>query len=173
MDPKELLVIRTILEMFRLAMDREIVEIVEPTADGVILNVGAGNKWIRGAIPLDWPQWDADTMPIPYLDESVRAIHCYHFLEHCTHPIQVLREFQRVLKPGGVVYLCVPYYTSQMSAQDLDHKHVFCEETWRTLFQNPYYDKSKISWKFRIGLNVIIGIVGRNLALLTQLIKES
>jgi SAM-dependent methyltransferase len=31
-----------------------------------------------------------------------------HFLEHCADPIGALHTFQRVLKPGGILYLVIP-----------------------------------------------------------------
>ena len=135
------------------------------------LNLGAGNKKILHATPLDYPDWNADTDHIPYTDGSVSQIHAYHFLEHCKHPVKVLQECQRVLNPGGHMNICVPYYSAAIASQDLDHKHFFTEETWKTLFSNQYYNKNKIEWKFKIGFNMICGIVERNLCLLTQLEK--
>ncbi len=157
-------------EFFKLAMDRDTCKIL-PNSKGIVLNLGAGNKLIPGAVALDYPLWDADNCHIPYPDDSINQIHAYHFLEHCKYPVEILKECQRVLKLGGHISICVPYYTSQMSAHDLDHKHQFCEETWKTLFSTPYYDKNKIEWKFKIGFNLICGIAERNMCLLTQLIK--
>ena len=157
---------------FKNAMDRNI-----PTLKffysihGIELNLGEGNKKIIHAIPLDYPDWNADTDEIPYADNSISQIHAYHFLEHCKYPIKVLQECQRVLRTGGHMNICVPYYSAAIASQDLDHKHFFTEETWKTLFKNQYYDKNKIEWKFKIGFNLICGIVERNLCLLTQLEK--
>jgi len=164
---------KDLLDLFELGMARNIKEVVpfNYREGSVNLNVGCGNKEIPNTIGIDYPEWDADKDPLPYEDDSVDVIFAFHFLEHCKHPIKVLQDFQRVLKIGGVVNIVVPYYTSQMQAHDLDHKHTFCEETWRNLFSNEFYDKNRVSWHFEIGTNVIIGIVERNLALVTQLIK--
>jgi len=151
-------------------MDRDIPDLWHIPA-GKQLNIGAGNKYIPGTVSLDYPDWDADHDLLPYEDESIAGIHAYHFLEHCQYPVRVLAEFQRVLMPGGVVNIVVPYYKSQMMAHDLDHKHAFCEDTWKILFRNPYYDKNQIEWKFEVGVNLIIGIVERNLCLMTQLLR--
>ena len=159
-----------IKNFFEIAMDRKLPNIESHA--GVSLNLGAGNKKIPGSISLDYPKWNADIDKLPYRDNSISEIHAYHFFEHCKYPVFILQECQRVLQKGGVVNICVPYYTSQMAAHDLDHKHQFCEETWKNLFSCPYYDKNKIEWKFKIGFNFICGIVERNLCLLTQLIKE-
>jgi predicted SAM-dependent methyltransferase len=162
----------TVQQLFSLGMKREVNDLVF-MPDGIQLNLGSGNHVIAGATSLDYPEWDADTMDIPFTADTVSGIHCYHFLEHCKEPVRVLQEMQRVLIPGGVVNIVVPYYTSQMMAHDLDHKHAFCEETWRNLFKNKFYDKNKIEWKFKINFNMIIGVVERNLCLMTQLIKEA
>lgn len=161
-------------EFVKLGLDRSIAEFYSSDhLDGDILNVGAGNKKINGTIPIDYPEWNADTDYLPFPAGSVKEIHCYHVLEHLHSPVRLLLDFQRVLVLGGVVNIVVPYYTSQMAAQDLDHKQRFCEETWRVLFSNPYYDKNKIDWKFRIHTNFIFGIVERNMALFTQIVKEA
>lgn len=160
-----------IQDLFKLGMDREIPELV-PMPVGFHINVGAGNKIIPGATAIDYPEWDADVQPIPCTDGDVTGIHAYHFLEHVKDPVKMLLEFQRVLAPGGVVNIVVPYYTSQMAAHDLDHKSVWTEETWRVLFGNPYYNKNKVDWQFTVGTNIIIGVVERNMCLMTQLIKE-
>lgn len=156
--------------LFKLGMDRTIKPLLD-FPDGIVLNLGAGNKLIEGSVALDYPEWDADSMPIPYQDGAVSGVHAYHFLEHCSDPVAVLIEVNRVLCKGGVCNIIVPYYKSQMAAHDFDHKKIFCEETWRVLFDNPYYNKNRIEWKFEIGTNIIIGVVERNLALMTQLVK--
>lgn len=156
---------------FALGMDRVIPHLLEQQPSTLCLNLGAGNKIVPGAIDLDYPDWDADKDPIPFEDGCISTIHAYHFLKHVADPVKVLQECQRVLRPGGVLNIVVPYYSSQMAAHDLDHKHAFCEDTWKILFSNPYYDKNKIDWQFRIHANFIMGIAERNLALFTQLVK--
>ena len=156
--------------LFKLGMDREI-PLLLPMPAGMHLNVGCGEKKIPNTIGLDLPERDADSDDIPWGDSMVTGIHAYHFLEHVKDPVKMLLEFQRVLLPGGVVNIVVPYYTSQMAAQDLDHKSVWTEETWRVLFDNPYYNKNKVEWQFTVGVNIIIGVVERNMCLMTQLIK--
>jgi len=45
---------------------------------------------------------------IPLPDQSQDAILCTEVLEHVTHPMEVLREFARLLKPGGKLLLTTP-----------------------------------------------------------------
>jgi len=160
--------IESVEDLFHVAMDRVIPDLIYRNIySKMVLNVGAGNKLIRGAVSLDLPEWNAETMLIPYKDETVSLIHCYHFLEHIQNLTFVLREFERILISGGVVNICVPYYLSGMAFRDQDHKRYFTEETWKTLFDNKYYDKMKEGrpWKFKIGIEE------RAMCLLTQLIK--
>ena len=156
-------------------MARPIPDVIDYSKlDGVKLNLGCGNKIIPDTIGLDLPEWDGDKPKIPYSNGEVAVIHAYHFLEHLQDPIAMLAECQRVLKPGGLMNIVVPYYTSQMMAHDLTHRHAFCEETWRNTFKNTYYrlaGSPDEGWQFEVGLNIIIGIVERNLCLLTQLIR--
>ena len=163
--------IKDIQQLFQMGMDRTIPAMAE-IPEGLCLNIGAGNKVFPEYHPLDLPDWDADTMAIPFEDESVAHIIAFHFLEHCREPVRLLQEFQRVLVPGGVATIVVPYYSSAIAAQDLDHKHSFTEETWKTLFKNQYYDKNRVDWKFEVHLNIIIGIVERNVCLMSQLVKR-
>jgi SAM-dependent methyltransferase len=166
----------SIQDLFLVGMDRYMPFVYYPKNqdDYVQLNVGAGIKNILGTIPLDYPDWDAEVNPIPFPSNSVSVIHCYHVLEHINNLVGLLSEFQRVLIDGGVANILVPYAMSSMAFQDIDHKRFFTEESWEKLFNNPYYDmhRGRIDWKFEIHLNIIIGVVGHNLALVTQLIKK-
>jgi ubiquinone/menaquinone biosynthesis C-methylase UbiE len=158
-------------ELFKLGMARDVPQLV--TVEGRALNIGAGNKQIAGAEPLDWPEWDADKEIIPFPDGTFATIYAFHFLEHVQSPVSLLLEMQRVLIAGGVINICVPYYNSQLMAQDLDHKHSrFCEQTWKLLFRNQYYNKNRIEWRLEERFNLICGIVERNMCLLTQLVKK-
>ena len=159
-------------DFFHQGMDRDIPKFIPDIKGELKLNMGSGNKAINDSVSLDLPKYDFDIFGnIPYDDNVVHQIYAYHFLEHLKDPIRMLLEFQRVLIIGGHVNIVVPYYSAQIACQDLDHKKFFSEETWKTLFQNPYYNKNKIEWEFKIGFNMIMGIVERNLCLFTQLIK--
>ena len=157
------------LRVFEAGMDRKLSPWYK-SQSGTMVNLGCGNKHIDGAHNLDYPDWDYHD-GIPFNAGSVREIYAFHFMEHVDEPVKLLLEALRVLCPGGVMNMVTPYYTSQMQAHDLDHKTQYCEETWRVLFSTPYYDKNQIEWKFEIGFNMIMGIVERNLCLVTQLIR--
>jgi len=160
-------------ELFELGMKRELPRLLP--AGPVALNLGADKQNIHGAFPLDYPEWNAETDAIPCPDGSVDTIYAFHFLEHLSgvHVIRMLRECQRVLKVGGTLNVVVPHHLGSMAYHDLDHKTFWTEDQFKTLFSTPYYDKNREEpWLFDIGLNVIIGIVQRNLAVMTQLVRK-
>lgn len=162
----------TINEFFRLGMKRDIPYLITPGVS--MLNLGAGNSFIPGAINIDYPEWDASIFSIPASDEFYDTIYALHFLEHFTgeRVIELLREIERVLRPGGTANIITPHRLGMIAYQDLDHKCFFTEETWRTLFDNKYYDKNREKpWKLKVHTCFIMGLVERNLALMTQLVK--
>lgn len=163
---------RSLREVFEVGMDRSLPEFLEPPT-GVQLNLGAGKKLIEGTIPLDADNgWRAPK--IPYKDESVAAIHAYHFLEHLGKDdlLDTLLEIQRVLVVGGVLNVVVPHYSAEAAFQDLDHKTFWTESTWSNLFNNPYYDGTvNRDWRLEVASLALMGLVGRNLVIVSQLRK--
>lgn len=51
--------------------------------------------------------WDGITMPMP--NEQYDCAFATEVLEHCPDPLLVLRETNRVLKPGGAFFFTVPF----------------------------------------------------------------
>ena len=51
----------------------------------------------------------ADGHAIPIKCNSLDFVLCVSVLEYVRHPVEVLREVFRVLKPGGLLYLSVPF----------------------------------------------------------------
>jgi SAM-dependent methyltransferase len=46
---------------------------------------------------------------IPLLDASIDSALCTEVLEHCPHPVELLAEVHRVLKPGSSLVLTLPF----------------------------------------------------------------
>jgi hypothetical protein len=145
--------------------------------DGPVIDVGSSGRYIvPGARPLGPPDWVFPRDKLPYADDSVAMIHAYHFLEHLApeHAIGFLREVERVLVPDrGVFSFSMPYYSSVLMAQNLDHKSNWCEETFQNLFEDDAYvhEFGAGQWRLRVHFLVIAGIVSRNLSLLGQIVK--
>lgn len=79
------------------------------------LNLGCGSETI------DRPGWEnidlepraprviaADCLALPHQDESVDGVVTSHLLEHLPDTGAALREWARVLRPGGELLVCVP-----------------------------------------------------------------
>jgi predicted SAM-dependent methyltransferase len=86
-------------------------------AQNVLLNVGCGPNIFSNFINLDidWTKkidivWDIRKKPYPLKDGSLEGIFTEHCLEHITFEDceKNLREFHRMLKPGGTVRIIVP-----------------------------------------------------------------
>lgn len=163
------------LEFFRLGMKREISEAYAPKPEpgAVVLDLGPGaNPNPLATAWLDRPDWNAETDPIPYANESVDAIWATHFFEHIRNFGALVAECERVLKPGGQIFSVVPYYRSQMAFQDHEHVRFFTESTWGMLVDNPFYERDlPRQLKLAVTQQFIMGIVERNLALFTILRK--
>lgn len=164
----------TIQSFFQYGMKRSMNEVLYPYDNQIVLELGPGaSKLPRADHTLEYPLWDADQDPLPFPDESLDFIYASHFLEHCASPIKVLRECERVLLPGGVLTLVVPHAGNTLAFQDLDHKSFYVLDTWKTLFDNPYYEKGReVPWKLSVHINFMMAIVERNTAIFTQLVKE-
>jgi SAM-dependent methyltransferase len=51
--------------------------------------------------------WDGVVIPLP--DSSVDSAMATEVLEHCPYPERTLKEIHRVLKPGGILFITVPF----------------------------------------------------------------
>jgi len=52
-----------------------------------------------------FPVEKQDMEKLTYDDNFFDIIHCANALDHCANPFKVIREMNRVLKPGGWIYL--------------------------------------------------------------------
>ena len=60
----------------------------------------------------------ADAHSLPFADSSVDSLLLVGVLEHVDDPVGVLAEARRVLKPGGLGYVAVPFLQMEHAAQD-------------------------------------------------------
>jgi SAM-dependent methyltransferase len=98
-----------------------------PHLSGAVLDVGCGHKPYKSLvlsspsraeryIGLDLPDnlygapdlaWDGERIPLK--DGAVDSVLLTEVLEHCPKPGEVLKEIARVLRPGGFLFLTVPF----------------------------------------------------------------
>lgn len=92
--------------------------------DGVVIDLGSGRR--PSYVPLfrrqpqlylradGYAQLDPDLLvdlecPMPLRDEVADGVILFNVLEHVYHDTALIREIHRLLKPGGKLYLYVPY----------------------------------------------------------------
>jgi predicted SAM-dependent methyltransferase len=71
-------------------------------------------------------------------DASEDFIIANHFLEHCEDPLSTLLAHQRVVRPGGILFLCVPdkRFTFDMPRQLTTYEHIL-----RDLREGPIWSR--------------------------------
>ncbi len=95
-----------------------------------ILNLGAGNRLVEGAVQHDLTRhrpeidvvWDLNDLPWPWADNSFDLIIACAVLEHLRiNLLESVNECWRILRPGGVLYAKLPYWDSDNSYRDPTH----------------------------------------------------
>ncbi len=100
---------------------RDMAEGLSPAT--TVLDVGCGRfdyrqlfrrqRYIRLDINVAYPGLDcvADVNKLPFADQCVDTVLANNLLEHVNTPHLLLAEVHRVLKPGGKLYVLVPFFT--------------------------------------------------------------
>ena len=123
------------------------------------LNLGAGNDLRPDhvnhdivALPGIAVVHDLNRYPWPWADGSVDEILARDLLEHLDDFMAAMEEMHRILKPGGIARVKVPYWNSWCRHADPTHKRGFHELTFH--FFDPaspycqerhYYTKARFS----------------------------
>lgn len=126
---------RALLQTWR---TRQIISRLLKESSEVKLEIGAGQKTgTNGWTTLDlWGadlSWDLND-PLPFPDNSVAKIYSSHALEHFWYSdlIRLLRDCRRILKPRGVISVCVPdasiYVHGYLNAETFDRDRYL---TWK------------------------------------------
>jgi ubiquinone/menaquinone biosynthesis C-methylase UbiE len=69
-----------------------------------------------------------DISSLGFLNGVFSIIYCYHVLEHVDDPSMVLAELQRVLKPGGVLFIGFPNKNRLLSYIGTSQKVTFLDK---------------------------------------------
>jgi len=95
------------------------------------LNLGCGSAPIEDGINVDLVKhsehvdfaWDLNELPWPWEDEQFDGIIAKAVFEHLNHNLLVsVNECWRLLKPGGHLYLKLPYWNNEISYNDPTHQ---------------------------------------------------
>jgi SAM-dependent methyltransferase len=115
---------------------------LRPSGPGTVLDVGCGSAKAPGAVGLDISAdtqadvvHDLDVLPYPFEDSSFDQVLMQDVLEHVRDPIRVVEELHRLLRPGGLLQLRTPHFSSALAYGDPSHHHYFSALAIRSLAQ--------------------------------------
>jgi ubiquinone/menaquinone biosynthesis C-methylase UbiE len=122
-----------------------------------ILDIGCGTTKFQGAIGVDCIELpgvdivaNLNIFPWPFEDNSIDRIIFKHSISHFNDIVQIMEEVHRICKPGAVVDILAPHYSSDNYLTDPTHKmslgyrsmNYFC-----TNIPNWKYQYSKAKFK--------------------------
>ena len=85
-----------------------------------------------------------DLTEIPVADSTYDLVLCTQVMEHVPDPMAVLREFHRVLKPGGQAWLSAPlFFAEHEKPYDF---HRFTQFAWRRMAAETGFTVKEIKW---------------------------
>lgn len=99
----------------------------------MVLNLGAGNRIIPGAINHDRIKhrveidvaWDLNELPWPWEDEAFDKVAALSVLEHLRHDLLTsMDEIWRITKAAGTAVVKLPHWKANISWEDLTHVHL-------------------------------------------------
>lgn len=116
------------------------------------VDIGCGAKKKEGFYGLDYKPFpgvdkvtDFDKEPLPIPDSSADEVYCSHCLEHVRNPESLLSEITRILKPGGLFWLRVPYWSSR-EAFYFNHLFYFSELSLEPALKKRGFSDIKFSY---------------------------
>lgn len=131
-------------------------------ADGIRINLGAGAKPLAGFVNCDlannWSSVQPDlvcdvTGPLPFPDDHADEVHAYHVFEHLQRfkSEDCLKEWVRVLKPGGLLVLempCLDKIIRYMAHCILDGQDFDMRMSMWGLYGDPRYEVEAMTHKW-------------------------
>lgn len=89
---------------------------------------------------------------IPFVDESVDVVYSSHFLEHLHQheAMHLLKETLRVLKPGGLVRICIPDLSYAICLYSLGKKKQMLSDYFFVETKESYFARHKYMYDFEL-----------------------
>ncbi len=110
------------------------------------LNLGCGKVLLSDCVNVDYKNLegvdeivDLEETPWKWEKDSVDSLYLLHFIEHVRNPLAVLLECHRVLKPGGTLFIKVPFYRGLYGIPQLDHHSYWGYMTFANHLLKPTY----------------------------------
>lgn len=113
------------------------------------MDLCCGAKKRPGAFGVDWVKLpgidlvhNLDSTPWPIESNSVSDLLCEHGIEHVGDVVAFLRECFRILKPGGILTVVCPHFSSFNSYADPTHKRHLSAFWFRPFMKGGYLSHS-------------------------------
>ncbi|HPF12972.1 MAG: methyltransferase domain-containing protein [Planctomycetes bacterium] len=106
----------------------------ERSLPGTVLDLGCGPNKVAGAWGVDHHPYagvdqiaDLDQTPWELPTGHFEVVHAHHVIEHVASIPDWMREIRRVCRPGALVHITTPHFTSIDSWTDPTHRwHLAC-----------------------------------------------
>lgn len=139
-----------------------------------VLDVGCGRNKTPGAIGIDrriqkdQPQQnvadidhDLTKFPWPIEDNAFDLIICQHVIEHLPDTVKTIEEMNRIVKPGGKIFLETPHYTWFEAYRHYEHCHMFSFGSFDYFIKgNPHYKTQLVPVDKYIYFDDVTNILG-------------
>lgn len=109
------------------------------------LNLGCGkvvdSKWLNvDKIPGEGVDHivDLEQDRMPFADNRFTHVYCSHTLEHLHNPLHLMQELHRVCLPDALLYIRVPYGSSDVAFEDPTHYRQYFLQSFGYFFQASY-----------------------------------
>ena len=112
------------------------------------LNLGCGHDIREGWINLDISSvegvnviHDINSLPLPFDNNEFDFVLCQDVFEHVEY-IPLLEDLHRILKPGGIVEIRVPHFSSRYNFIEKKKKKMFSIQTFDYFTNNAPFERS-------------------------------
>jgi SAM-dependent methyltransferase len=96
---------------------------------------------------------------LPFADGEFGTVHCRHVIEHLWEPLGLMRDMERVLRPGGLLVLVTPDFRHAFRTFYDDHTHIrpLTGESLRRLALDSGFNELELRHEVsRIGLRQLV-----------------
>lgn len=110
---------------------------IEPFVIGIDHYHGDSHPIYGGAY---YPHLTCKCEKLPFNDRTFSFAVASHVFEHMEKPLEVFKEWLRILKPKGALILLMPdaNYENRTHPWDIDHKAFYTPEVFQEKILNPY-----------------------------------